>query len=73
MDFLRITLFLKFVILGLGFSPAYASLFQPKTYDLSNGMKVIVIPEINTQPEWMYNAHYNYTSLSKINWEDHIS
>jgi len=36
-------------------------------------MKVMVIPEKGTQPDWMVSAHCNYTSLSKINWEDHIS
>lgn len=40
---------------------------------INAGMKVIVIPEKDTQPEWMYNAHYNYASLSEINWENHIS
>ena len=40
---------------------------------INAGMQVIVVPEINTHPEWMNNAHYNYASLSEINWEDHIS
>jgi len=40
---------------------------------LNAGMKVMVIPEKGTQPDWMESAHCNYTSLSMINWEDHIS
>ena len=40
---------------------------------LHAGMKVIVIPEKGTQPDWIKNANYHYSSLSEINWKDHIS
>ena len=40
---------------------------------LRAGMQVIVIPEINTQPDWIKKAHYHYRSLSDINWNIHLS
>jgi len=35
-------------------------------------MQVIVVPEINTQPDWIKNAHHYYRSLSDINWKTHL-
>ncbi len=40
---------------------------------INAGMKVIVIPEKDTQPDWIKNAHYYYKSLSDINWKNHLS